>query len=341
MAPRVLLIVTRVAGLDVDKDLLRTWGVDPENTGPWYFDERGTGSTDLPKDGLAVVILRGDSQINAGVDVGTRIKNAVKDTGVDDICLFVHPGGAAMSAAEFVGSQWPESDPWRRVCARDFSTVGDGAAVRNSLIELGTYANGRNQHSFRQLLNVILAACQNNPMDKSLQAVLGDPEQRKKRGLPRKAPTAAPADPIATIIHDVVSGFDAVLLDLQTAQENPESWTEEVKNEARKNIETALARLRFLAGGGVNPTEDVRAWAERRGWPQEGSPLLSSEEAKTSIQSSLQGVEGIRAKLYGSAAANWPKERFASVHSELKGWVDELVSSLERSRRGKREQTQG
>jgi hypothetical protein len=338
MPPRVLLIVTRVIGLGDDAALLGAWGC-AGNTGPWYFAGDGKQAQGVPPEGNAVVIVRGDPESGAG----ERIERAIQGTSADQLCLLVHPGGGG-NAQSFIPGAWPRDHRLCSIrCAHAFSTQGDGSSIRAVLLELGWYAQGGNTRCFETLLKVILENC---CLDDAgflavMRRVTEDQQYRTSLSLPAEPPAIGVRDPIATIIHDVVSYVDALLLDLETAQHDPEYWNE-VRERNKQNLEIALDRLRFLVG--EEGSDKAKAWAQRRGFPikpVERCVLLSERAEKSEgARRALEKLKGLRteqnvAPLRQAVAENGlplDKARIGAVKEWLKNVVHTLEAFRERGR---------
>jgi len=332
MSPRVLVIVTRVAGLNEDARLLSDWGLTP-GAGPWYYNESGSKVDQLCGTGKAVVIVQGDRQEG----VGNRISTAVNNTPIEDICLLVHVGGGGVSARQWVNSTWQNMDPWRGVCAHVFSRQGDDEVVRTTIIKLGRYVSPQGSDCFKALLDYILDRCYGGSSSavrdacRELRENLELQGQLGLKGFDRPPP---PADPIATIIHDVVSYFDALLLDLQTAQEEPEYWNEERKRQSERDLDAALERLRFLVGD--DPSDEAKEWALGRGLPfdPEGKQCEVLTRRAKELASELSGLESC-------VSGEGTQELFQVVRSKrpsrqgylaVKEWLNHVAQLLEHFR---------
>lgn len=327
---KVLLIITRVQSKEPD-DFFTAWGID--GRGPWYFNGNGFPCNASSSENWAVVIVEGSAP-----ELENRVGKAVGNRNRSDACVLVHPGGGLElpSWLNLPSYQWLKGG---YAGVHEFSTVSSsGAATRKTLLELGQYTCGRAPKYFTSLLNVILEKCKESPsLEEFLREFNASPQKRKEAGLPEHPPPVKPANPLATIVHDVVSLVDAVLLDLQTAQQDPQSWTREVRQAAARNLEVAWARLTVLVDPQQQPQDQVlqeaKEWARRRGLLTEGG----SEAGRTGVvtesclttcpfhQSLCQQITEAESFVIEVQKKDIDAQ---DTYSRLKDWVDKLLDIL-------------
>jgi hypothetical protein len=170
-------------------------------------------------------------------------------------------------------------------------------------------ANGKDCDGFSTLLEQILERCCQEHFEEGVERLL-------KSTAPSGEPTMG--DPLGTIIHDVLTYLDAVLLDLQTAQEAPQSLSKSTQEEVKRNLGVALDRLRFLAGLS-DGKDETRKWADQRRFSK---GMLQGAGLKEALKSIPNGFEGDKI----------PPEISEAICSQFASWVEKLVEVLEKAR---------
>lgn len=288
---QIVVLVSQLAVIEME--FFAGWGVRPP-VEPYVAYFCAGGSTCAAAE-ARVLLVRGDAP-----DLPTRIVGAVSKScaGMENAYLAVHMGGGGKLVPALDGKFAPSdiAPHWEKLKSRSFSWSSSGsaeeAAFRKFLGELGVYAKRKYESEFKSALQLLFEAL-NLALDshpgglvqavarsKAAWPILDSQERRRRVGLSAIEPARPARNPVAALIHNVVSCFDALLIDLETAAEEPDYWRDE-KVRYKGEIEGDLNRLRKLAraddAGILNPeslTEIGRTIKESGGANGEDRTLL-------------------------------------------------------------------
>lgn|SRR5574341_229882 len=250
-----MIIVVVTSGSRVDEV---TSAFRIETNGVRRLDERG--QTAVSGERAAVVLVNGIDQSS----VASRVVAEVSRD--DDAALLLH------CEPEEPFTPPPENqDRWKSLhdgAVFYRSTDADGIVLHRFLQELGSEVTAQEWEGFtkrlRLLQGAIAAAAAHDDPRSTLQAIvarLKDAQVRSDCGLaPWRGP--APANPIATIIHDVVNWFEPLVMELETAASDAEHW-ERVRERYQPNILERWRRL-GVAFGSEQGTPGDQEWLEKR-----------------------------------------------------------------------------
>src|SRR6266446_5035668 len=250
------------------------WGLkDPEESP--YVRYISADACECSADNSIMILIRGDlGYLPDRVVLATRATQAA----IGDSFLLVHTGDAQEMRKALAG-KLPSSEfsiEWTSLIQRSFSLRSDEEQYLIIRNELASYAAAKQNTKFleafiflRQTLSNALASHPGGTesAETRSRAALENLDSQTKRlnaGLPAIKPRPR-LNPISALIHDVVSRFDALLIDLQTSLGDESYWTEE-KDRYKGSIGDYLDRLKTLlteSDTGVTDLETVPHIATR------------------------------------------------------------------------------
>ena len=250
------------------------WGLkDPEDSP--YVRYLSEDACECSADNSIMVLIRGDlGYLPDRVVLATRATQVA----ISDSFLLVHTGDA-QEMRKAIAGKLPSaefSSEWEALLQRSFSLRSDEEPYLIIRNELASYAAAKQNTKFweafiflKQALSDALSLHAGGAESAEIRskAALVNLDSQTKRinaGLPASKPRPR-LNPISALIHDVVSRFDALLIDLQTSIEDESYWTEE-KARYKGSIGDYLDRLKTLlteSDTGVTDLETVPHIATR------------------------------------------------------------------------------
>lgn len=260
----LIILVSRFT--ERESDFFSIWEADDPSDSPYVVYLNGAGSPCLQMN-AELILIQGHRN-----DLATRALLAARSLiGFSSAFFLVHTGAGETLTKTFVNEkvQPDDASAWTTLVQRSFTLVtghGPYTFIRN---ELAQYAV-KKQMSFQDALKLLRGA-----LNTAVESHPGGLEQSEKRssfaaeylenasnrvaaGLSVTTPPRPRQNPVAALIHDVVSRFDALLIDLQTGLEDKDYWTE-VKVRYTSRFKCHLDRLdNLLTEQGSNtPTLDT------------------------------------------------------------------------------------
>jgi hypothetical protein len=256
----LLVVVSRI-GLHED-DFFRRWNAGPGPSDPPYAIYLDWNGSKCQPEDAEVALVRGDRD-----DIPTRVIQTVRDhRNADSAFLLVHTGGGDELADKLEGKSVPPdgTDVWAKLGRRSFWLMTDHVLYSFVRGELANYA-AKQQQMFHNALSFLYKALnhalvlhpggvdQSRPRSEEARIYLLDSANRKEAGLPILPPPRPRRNPVAAIIHDVVSRFDSLLIDMQTGADEAEYW-QEIRGQYKGSIQKHVAHLNGIL---MESTSDV------------------------------------------------------------------------------------
>jgi hypothetical protein len=268
----LVLIVSRVSSHEAG--FFDNWGMTVPMEAPYAVYLNGAGTNSLPRD--AQLTLIDGNKDNLKNRVLTVL--SICDVSIDKTFLLIHTGNnrklvdllAALDEDEDI-IQRPQD--WVQLCARAFSLWGRGGLYPSFILnELCDYSRSSKSEMFRAglafLRDALRAAIQDQGegVEKTegrsdfASIYLIDSERRQRIGLVKSKPRLK-RNPVAALIHDVLSRFDPLYIDFQVAESDKAYW-ESVKENYKGKVLQPFNHLQELlthSAENVGDLETIRA----------------------------------------------------------------------------------
>jgi hypothetical protein len=235
-----------------------------------------------------MALIRGDF-----ADLPDRVVLAVRasQAPMKESFLLIHTGDAQQLKKAIAGKSPSDefSTDWEILGHRSFSLRSDQEPyliIRNELASYGAKGDLKFREALAFLREALSKALALHPGDTSnaearsiaARECLDGQSNRISAGLPATKPRPR-LNPVSALIHDVVSRFDALLIDLQTSLEDAEYWKEE-RERYKGSLKDYLERLGALLTVSETGRTDLESVAQIASRIIESGRITDAEEAE-------------------------------------------------------------
>lgn len=260
----LVILVSRFT--ERESDFFSIWEADEPSDSPYAVYLNGAGSPCLQTN-AELILIQGHRN-----DLATRALFVARSlVGFPSAFFLVHTGAGETLTKTFANEKVQPDDAaaWTTLAQRSFTLVtghGPYTFIKNELADYAANKRMSFPDALRLLRSALNTAVESHPggleyaeKRSSVAAeYLENTSNRVAAGLSVTTPPRPRQNPVAALIHDVVSRFDALLIDLQTGLEDKDYWTE-VKVSYTNRFKCHLDRLdNLLTEQGSNtPTLDT------------------------------------------------------------------------------------
>jgi hypothetical protein len=224
----LLIVISRLVGKE--QRFFHMWGITPPDASP-FCGYVGNDGRQSEASSAEIVLVAGHQP-----SLARRVEMALGATAGEPYGnLLVHVGGG-QELLSILGTRVSknEFDAMLGAFATHSFALTSGKPLTTLVHDIAHYARNFMPETFRNALTFLRARLREAAVvhtggwaeAEARSAVAGKAvsEKRESAGLAGKAPPHR--NPVAAIAHDVVGRFDALLMDVQHAVDNPASWSE-------------------------------------------------------------------------------------------------------------------
>lgn len=253
-AKELVIVVSRLAAHELE--FFNYWGVKPPATKPPHIVHIGPDGSPCGAAEAEVWLVRGDAEYCQLPELIVAASESAAAT-----YLLIHTGAnrsleEALQTFDNCYEVSPEvSDRWAALIAGAFQLSNNHSLYRNFVRELADYAKKRNAAKFGAALSLLREAVKQaldlhsadiekgEERARAAANYLSINERRVAAGLAGPLPPRPDINPVAALIHDRLGRLSALLIDCQTAVDDPGYWAAE-KNRYRGKVTDDLKSLR-------------------------------------------------------------------------------------------------